>query len=711
MQKKITIKTSILSLVILSILISSGLSTYFSYQGTKRSVRILVNHTLDEINNNFIVKMQNYLADATSTLKYIKESADNNLFHKQSAETISRLMEVILENNQQFASIYFGTPQGNFFMMKRMPDHTLSLKTLCRKDGETRTEWKHENPEWKTNYPNSIQQSDSSYDPRTREWYKKAIADKVISWTDAHIFYTSKKPGITCFGPIYQEDGTLDYVVGIDINLIDISYFLGSKIFEHSLAFILNQKDQIVAIPLRQEQREFSLAKKISDENDSYRLLHIEEHSNPILTENYRYFQTVLKQEREKPGIDNLVKFDISFNGKGYLAMNYSISDFTPWDWNISVLVPEDAFMAEVHRSIKHSLILSAILITLSLLLGVLISRSISKSLSLLAGEMGNIRKFELDSGRNVYSRIAEISDMSEALESMKTGLRSFKKYVPANLVRQLVRLGKDATLGGEKREMTIFFSDIAGFVSITEKLKPDELIKDFAEYLSLMSDTISHHHGTVDKYIGDAVMAFWGAPETLDDHAIWACKAALVNQRKVKKLSEKWVKSGRYPFITRMGINTGEVIIGNIGSKDRLNYTVIGDTVNLASRLEGINKFYCTDIIINESTYRVVKDHFETRMLDYVVVKGKKLPVAIYELISEKEDNNKEKSKFVTLFENGIALYRKKQWKEASNTFKESLKIKKDDKPSMMFIERCATYQSEPPPDDWTGVFVLKTK
>lgn len=551
----------------------------------------------------------------------------------------------------------------------------------------------------------------NAYDPRTQEWYKKAVVDKAFSWTDAYIFHTSKKPGITRFEPIYHEDGTLDYVVGIDINLIDISYFLGSKVFEHSLAFILNQKDQIVAMPLRQEQGEISLAKKISDESDSYRLLRIEEYGNRILTENYRNFQTVLKQEREKPGIDNLVKFDISFNGKGYLAMNYSIHDFTPWDWNITVLVPDDAFMGEVYRSIKHSLILCAILITLSLLLGILISRSISKSLSSLAGEMERIKRFELDSERNVYSRIAEINDMSEALETMKAGLRSFKKYVPANLVRQLIRLGKDATLGGEKKEITIFFSDIDGFTSISEKLKPEELVDDLSEYLSLMSDTICLHHGTVDKYIGDAVMAFWGAPDILDDHAVLACKAALENQRKLKLLSKKWIKSGKLPFNTRMGINTGELIVGNIGSKDRLNFTVIGDAVNLASRLESINKFYCTDIIINESTYRIVKDHFETRMLDYVVVKGKNVPVAIYELISEKEDNNKEINEFVTLFENGIAHYRKRQWKEASNLFKETLRIKKDDKPSMIFIERCAAYQNEPPPDDWKGVFVLKTK
>ena len=217
--------------------------------------------------------------------------------------------------------------------------------------------------------------------------------------------------------------------------------------------------------------------------------------------------------------------------------------------------------------------------------------------------------------------------------------------------------------LGGEKRNITIFFSDIRGFTTISEKLKPEELVHLLNEYLTEMTTIITDDEGLVDKYMGDAIMSFWGAPLEQPNHAEMACSSSLKMMKKLKELQNKWKKEGIPSFDIGIGLNSGEAIVGNMGSSNRFDYTAMGDSVNLASRMEGLNKIYGTNIIITENTQKVVKDKFETRKLDVVQVKGKKKPVYIYELIFEKDKLSKKHRDFVKLYEESLELYFKKKW------------------------------------------------
>ena len=285
-----------------------------------------------------------------------------------------------------------------------------------------------------------------------------------------------------------------------------------------------------------------------------------------------------------------------------------------------------------------------------------------------------------------------------------------FGKYVSPVVIDNLIKNPELINLGGEKRNITIFFSDIRGFTSISEKLVPEELVHLLNEYLTEMTSIIITNDGLVDKYMGDAIMAFWGAPLEQPNHAEMACSSSLKMIVKLRELQKKWKKEGIPSLNIGIGLNSGDAIVGNMGSSSRFDYTAMGDNVNLASRMEGLNKIYGSNIIITEKTQKVIKNNFETRMLDAVKVKGKKKPIFIFELISAKDKLSKKQIDFIKSFETGLNLYFEKKWKPAIKSFEEALGIM-DDMASNIFIKRCQEFIKKPPSQDWDGVWEFKTK
>jgi adenylate cyclase len=328
-----------------------------------------------------------------------------------------------------------------------------------------------------------------------------------------------------------------------------------------------------------------------------------------------------------------------------------------------------------------------------------------------LAADMTRVEHFDLEGKPDVASRIIEIDEISRSFVRMKTGLRSFQKYVPADLVRNLVRLGEEAELGGERRELTIYFSDIAGFTSISEQMDPEELVRHLSVYFSDLGRIFLENRATIDKYIGDAIMAFWNAPERVGNHAELACRTALRVQARLAELNACWRAEGRPELGTRCGLATGEVIVGNMGSEDRLNYTVIGDTANLASRLEGLNKYYGTRIMIAEATRMKVEGLFRTRKLDIVAVSGTTRPIAIHELVAEAGPLPEKDEAFIAAYESALALHVERRWPEAIARLDDALRLRPEDLAAQNLRARCEDYRLAPPPDDWNGSHVMDSK
>jgi adenylate cyclase len=287
----------------------------------------------------------------------------------------------------------------------------------------------------------------------------------------------------------------------------------------------------------------------------------------------------------------------------------------------------------------------------------------------------------------------------------------AFSQYLAPAVVNQLVDNPNLLKLGGERKELTAFFSDVAGFSTISENLEPEELVDLLNHYLTEMTDIIMKYEGTVDKFEGDAIIAFFGAPIPHEDHARRTCLVALEMQDRLAELREGWKKEGKHELFMRIGINTGAMVVGNMGSKSRMDYTMMGDSVNLAARLEGVNKQYRTYTMISQFTYEQVKEDIEVRELDLIRVVGKNEPVRIFEVLAKKGELNEEFQKILPIFNEGLDHYRNRRWEEGIQCFERVLAINEDDGPSLTYFERCITFQAQPPADDWDGVFGMTTK
>ena len=286
----------------------------------------------------------------------------------------------------------------------------------------------------------------------------------------------------------------------------------------------------------------------------------------------------------------------------------------------------------------------------------------------------------------------------------------AFQYYLTSSVINEMLKDPDKLKLGGDKKDLTVLFSDIRGFTTISEKMTPEELVALLNEYLTTMTNQVFHHDGLLDKYMGDAIMAVFGAPLDQPDHALRACRTALAMMEELHKLQEKWKAEGRPVFDIGVGLNSGDMVVGNMGSEMRFDYTVMGDMVNLGSRLEGTNKEYGTNIIISEFTYEKVKDTMCCRELDGVRVKGKLKPVKIYELLGEKKDEAAFRD-LLEGFGRGLALYREAKWDEAIAAFQGVLASRPDDYPSKMYVERCKNLKENPPAESWDGVFVMTKK
>ena len=411
----------------------------------------------------------------------------------------------------------------------------------------------------------------------------------------------------------------------------------------------------------------------------------------------------------KKNGKEN---FNFEYKGECYLASYQDFSANAGKKWKFVVVVPEMDFTASLIYTNRITMLVSMVIMVLGIILVIIFSNLVSRSLSALTRETVKIKDFDLSHDVEIETHISEIGDMAKAIKSMKKGLQAFQKYVPSALVRDLIKSGNDARLGGESRELTIFFSDIAGFTTITENMQPQELMIRLSEYLTLMTEHIRVRNGTVDKFIGDSIMAFWNAPNKIDGHPRLACRAALGCRKIVEQISEKWVSEGKMPFYTRIGLHTGSAVVGNLGSSDRMNYTAVGDAVNLASRLEGVNKIYGTSIIVSEETYEQVKSEFIFRELDTVAVKGRQQGVKIYELIEESGmEIDSERLDFIKRFHESLEEYKRKNWLAAEELFKSLSVAYPEDLSVQLYLKRCQDLVSSPPGLEWTGIYSIKTK
>ncbi len=377
---------------------------------------------------------------------------------------------------------------------------------------------------------------------------------------------------------------------------------------------------------------------------------------------------------------------------------------------------------AEEKRATMLNWIVTAIATTLGLIFAGFVTRSLVDPVKRLVGGTRAVEAGDLDVEILVHTH-DELATLATSFNHMVVGLRekerirdTFGQYVDPRIVKSLLenRIPADR---GERQVMTVFFSDLQDFTRLCEGLTPDAAVRFLNRYFSLMSEVIRTRQGIVDKYIGDSVMAFWGPPFTdAADHATLCCLAALEQMARMEAfrawLPEMFGVAHGLPVVNvRMGIASGEVTVGNIGSETSRGYTVIGDTVNLASRLEQANKFYGTRILVSETTRTLAGDTLAFREIDSLRVAGKQETVRVYELLGVADELSESNRQRVQAYEAGLARYRAQDWDAAEAAFRECLAIEPEDQPSQVMLERIAAFRQAPPEAGWDGVWVALSK
>ena len=310
-------------------------------------------------------------------------------------------------------------------------------------------------------------------------------------------------------------------------------------------------------------------------------------------------------------------------------------------------------------------------------------------------------------------NKAGKIDDAHTKLKYFNNDLRrAFSAYLPEDVVEEIVSDPTRLQLGGVKRHMTALFTDIKGFTAIAEELDPNKLVDILNYYLSTMSDVILEQKGTIDKYEGDGIISFFGAPLELPDHATRACVSAILMKKLERDVNRHILAEGSCkPLFTRIGINSGKMVVGNIGTQKKMNYTIISDAVNLASRIEGINKQYNTWILATENTQKETNDQILMRRLDMIRVVGINEPVRIYEVVGIASEASDELKERLSLFDRALTFFEEKNWKDARSTFNRVIELAPDDGPSLLYLRRCRQFLDFMPDPNWDGIFDFTEK
>lgn len=711
-----SLKVSILTILLVITLLIVGVLSWYNFKKNSEAAVLMADRLLAEVNEKVLHEIR-LLLDPIEVLCATVPDMPGALAKPTGQDhPLDEYFKLVLPNYPYLYSIYIGYEDGDFHQvasfgnddrvrqaLKAPPDASWAIRHISGgRRGPRLEQWRFLDARGKLL---SSRQSPATYDPTLRPWYKQAKSTDRIIKTRLYVYYSLNAMGTTI---ARRLQGRIDAVFAVDIVLDSLSHFIREQdVGEHGQVFIFSADGQITAYS---EPDKVVRRIPIRDGRTRIRAARVGDLDNPVVDAVY---------EKYMEGGDlgsNAISFEVG--GKSYLARISPIpSRFGSREYVAVVAAAED-FIGPLATIRNQSLLFGGLLVLVLVPLTIFISGSISRSLHALAREADDIAKFNLDSPVRVESYIREVNNLSQAIGVMKTTLGTFGKYVPRDLVRRWMQSGETPTLGGGKRELTILFSDIAGFTTMSEDMDPEELMLKISEYFKVLSQVIIEHEGTIDKFIGDAIMAFWNAPEQFDDHVQQACLAALRCSKRAEELNRKWEEEGRRPMFTRFGLHTGETVVGNVGSADRMNYTAIGTNVNLASRLEGLNKAYGTRILVSEDVFQKAGGGFLCRSVDLVVPVGKTKPTLVYELLgalpgSDFPDVRASDAdvEYCDRWEQAYSLYRGREWEQAAAMFETLSRERAEDTLAVIYRERCIRLARENPGPGWTGVEEARTK
>ncbi len=708
---RVTLTASLVSLILLTV-VALG---YCSYRNACFTADDLATQIRNQTSQQIDGQINAFLMAANEQGQLNLRLIQSGELGRHDLPRLARYWREVLEV-RRFTSLSLAREStGEWFYVRRRRDGSLLVGEL-RRNVETGTLDHHIfRPDDYPDRSSGFETDRSDQDPRTRSWYTSAKQARRPMWSETYsltgVDDDAQTLGVTCGTPFYAADGSLRGVLSASFNVTALCTSLkGLRVGEHGYAFIVeflaDGTRRVIAHP-ESSLLIRSVAENVQGERRRSELVPPGE----LKDRRVPAFLNRLPKGLNPSTLKGTVGLRFVHDGVPYVGSYQCLSSTDTPNWLVCVVMPESDVLARVeHNNLETAGIGLAILVVATLA-GLYISAEVARPLERLARETESIGRLRVEPYPVAHSIVREVDTLAVAVEETKTSLRSFQKYVPADLVRLLLASGQEARLGGELRTVTVSFCDLANFTAVSEALTPDELVRHLGDYFGTFSAEILAAGGTVDKYIGDAIMSFWGAPAEAPRHALAACTTALRCQAVIKGLRHRWAGQGKPPLFARIGIHTGEVVVGNIGCEARLNYTVMGDAANLASRLEGLNKYYGTEILIGEATYREARPAVLARPVDWVSVKGKTEAVQIYELLGLRDETRAVAEDLAEVSDRALTLYRRRDWAGAIRNFEQAIRLRSDDGPARMLIARCRRYQAQTPAEDWDGVHRMDFK
>ncbi len=623
-MKNLRLKPSILTLFIfltVPVFLTIVLATYFSNEKMARSN---ANDLVERFRTDAVENIQSVFdpikslirSAATLGTEYPDLYLDNRCL---------KYFYSILLHSEKIVSVYVGLEDGSFRQTRRVEPAVQIQEKLPPEGARFAYRWidpaKETPPVDHYDFlkakgtPLGASAQTTNYDPRTRGWYRNTAVAGAISITDPDVFAALGLIGFTVAAPFYTN-GKVAGVAAADITLDGLSEYLSErKISPGTLSYILDQQGRVIA--------NSDLSKTYANDRGRVELRHVTalENELPAVAFGAR------PRQHEK-------LFSFSHAGKEYVASLSTLPPQLGTRWQLFIITPLDDFTGAFQANNNRLFAFGLIAIALQVLIIYFLTSVISSPLERLAFKVLKIQELGGRPLPSLVSPIREIAVLSKAIETLDAAVKSFSAFVPVGLVKQLLDSEQKLELGGHSRFLTIFFSDLESFSTLSEQVPSQELLLRVSAYLEVVTKAVNEESGTIDKFIGDGVMAFWGAPALLEDHAWRACVAALRIQRGMDVLNAQWQADGLKALNVRMGIHCDAVLVGNIGSKERMSYTVMGDGVNIAARLEGINKEYRTRICVSHSVFKEAGERLCVRPIDDVTVKGRRSKIPIYELM-----------------------------------------------------------------------------
>lgn len=532
-----------------------------------------------------------------------------------------------------------------------------------------------------THGPKRVRRTD--YDPRTRPWYAEAMREGKAILTEPYRFAQTGDIGISAGVPLQNGKG----VIGFDFTLRTLSQLLTAyKITGNSVIMVGHSGGNV---EIQSEPCAPDAPGCLDD----------------------REVRTVLRGEiREAFAGDRRIDRHMTVGGHVYRIIVNRMPPQLGQRFLVAAAVPVSELTAASRVLLRRAAAAAAVAVGFAIVAALIASLLVSRSIADLAAKTERIRRLDFSDRQPVRSRIREIVRLSDAVERMREGLEIFGRYVSKDLVHQIMRSPESSGVGGTRREITVLFTDIEGFSLLSETMEPELLTSRLSRYFETLGSAISANRGMIDKYIGDSIMAFWNAPEPDPDHIANACRGALQAAAAGRELSGKWRERGRPGFRTRFGLHTGPAVVGNVGAKERINYTLVGQVANQASRLEGMNKVYGTEVLASGEVAKATSELFVWRHIDRVIAAGTTEPHDIYEPLGEASTRHLHEV-FLAIWDRGRSDYVAGRFEAAIAAFRAAAAMREEDAPCRLFIARCETLLRSGAPAGWDGTWRLDQK